>query len=344
MLSHTRGWVAATVVGLACALLSAGGIASAGTDDYPHWPMAQFNHRGENVRALQYLLTQAGYPALADGIFGSTTKANVMAFQQTHPPVDGYVGSGTWSALAITVAQGDQNYAVRAVQSLLNAKRDPYNPAWDSVTVDGIFGQNTAEAVRDFQEHMGLSRSGVVNQQTWKRLLWHYQLMGADSYVCMPPPYVHYESWGTAATDAALYRAGYYYAEQVWGDLPVWDLSHEHGEAFPEVEHGSHDRGMDVDVGIITKNPIDQCTTGRGITYQQTTRYSQAKTQAMVWDLRQGAAFSSIQMIKLIYYNDPLFQVWFPTLVQPWEFHDNHLHVRYCVFSHYDLDYSECSS
>lgn len=103
---------------------------------------------------------------------------------------------------------------------------------------------------------------------------------------------------------------------------------------------------MDVDVGIITKNPHDQCTSGRGVVYTNTSRYDQLKTKELVWDIRAGAAFSSIQNIKLVYYNDPAFLTWFPTIVNPngGPSHDHHLHVRYCTAAHYDADYSGCSS
>jgi len=56
--------------------------------------------KGKEVKLLQQLLTDHGFPATADGIFGSGTKAKVMQFQKSAGlGVDGIVGKGTWAAL-----------------------------------------------------------------------------------------------------------------------------------------------------------------------------------------------------------------------------------------------------
>lgn len=39
--------------------------------------------------------------------------------------------------------------------------------------VDGKFGQQTAQAVRDFQRHYGLVVDGIAGQQTWRSLKLH---------------------------------------------------------------------------------------------------------------------------------------------------------------------------
>ena len=55
---------------------------------------------GEDVRALQILLTGRGFPADADGIFGPKTEEAVIAFQKANGlEPDGIVGKLTWSAL-----------------------------------------------------------------------------------------------------------------------------------------------------------------------------------------------------------------------------------------------------
>ena len=56
--------------------------------------------RGEDVEELQRLLTEQGFNATTDGIFGSGTEKAVKAFQEKHGLVaDGVVGPATWSAL-----------------------------------------------------------------------------------------------------------------------------------------------------------------------------------------------------------------------------------------------------
>ncbi len=68
--------------------------AEAGVNE--EWPTLQYNHRGEDVRALQYLLTYHGYSTTADGVFGSGTKSKVQSFQSAHGlTADGIVGPST---------------------------------------------------------------------------------------------------------------------------------------------------------------------------------------------------------------------------------------------------------
>ncbi|MDE6027835.1 MAG: peptidoglycan-binding protein [Muribaculaceae bacterium] len=46
---------------------------------------------------------------------------------------------------------------VREVQLMLNAIRSNYHHSWDYLTVDGIYGKDTANVVRDFQVYRGIS-------------------------------------------------------------------------------------------------------------------------------------------------------------------------------------------
>lgn len=282
-------------------------------------------------------MTYHGFTTTADGVFGSVTKSKVQQYQSAHGlTADGIVGPVTWIFMVPDVILGDSNYAVRAVQSLLNAKRDPNNPQWSVLTVDGIFGLNTLNAVKGFQSHMGLTNNGVVNLTTWKYLTWHYKLMVADSYDCAAGGQPASESWGTAATVAAVQRAGYQFNSQAAGDLPFWDFSHEHG-TMPFSPHSSHARGMEVDIGIITvlSGVYDQCTSGRGVVYTTTSRYSQPKTKELVSDI-----LAPSQTVKVIYYNDPYLDAQFPPFITPTDPpHDDHLHVRYCAAFHWDDTY-----
>ena len=55
---------------------------------------------GMEVRDLQEMLTGAGYPLEADGVFGEKTEAAVRAFQADHGlTTDGICGKNTWAAL-----------------------------------------------------------------------------------------------------------------------------------------------------------------------------------------------------------------------------------------------------
>jgi len=69
---------------------------------------------------------------------------------------------------------GSRGPAVKLIQSLLI--RIGYNPG----PVDGIFGQVTREAVREFQLDNGLEPDGVVGPATWSR--FERFLIGYDTY------------------------------------------------------------------------------------------------------------------------------------------------------------------
>lgn len=60
-------------------------------------------------------------------------------------------------------ASGDK---VRQLQQQLNRIAQNY-PAIPKVTVDGIYGQGTAEAVRTFQKIFGLPANGITDYPTW---------------------------------------------------------------------------------------------------------------------------------------------------------------------------------
>ena len=133
------------------------------------WPLQQQGSTGESVRTVQYLLNAQGTTLVVDGIFGSLTASAVSAFQSARGlAADGVVGDQTWPALIVQLASGSSGDAVRAVQSQINSR----SSGW--LTVNGVFDQETAEAVRAFQEPIGLTVDGVVNWYTWHALVMNY--------------------------------------------------------------------------------------------------------------------------------------------------------------------------
>ena len=138
------------------------------TNPVGDWPLVQYKDEGPEVFAIQYLLRAEGYSLSADGKFGPQTMSAVKNFQQTKGlTVDGIVGPNTWKALVQghTVKKGNSGDAVRAVQYLL-VHRHGY-----SITVDGVFGNETDKAVHDLQNLYGLTADGIVGQNTWKALV-----------------------------------------------------------------------------------------------------------------------------------------------------------------------------
>jgi peptidoglycan hydrolase-like protein with peptidoglycan-binding domain len=140
-------------------------------------PVLRQGARGASVTLLQQRLRAHGINVGVDGVFGPNTAAAVRAFQQRKGlAVDGVVGPRTWAALNASAApaptpggaqptlrQGARGGAVTTLQNRLRAHG--YN-----VSVDGVFGPNTANAVRSFQRAKGLSVDGVVGPRTWAAL------------------------------------------------------------------------------------------------------------------------------------------------------------------------------
>lgn len=88
---------------------------------------------------------------------------------------DMYINSATsvsgipssWPGYDLSIgASGDK---VRQIQQQLNRIAQNY-PALPRLTVDGIYGSNTAEAVRIFQRIFDLPQSGIVDYPTWFKI------------------------------------------------------------------------------------------------------------------------------------------------------------------------------
>lgn len=285
-------------------------------------------NRGEDVKAIQYLLRHRGYTSVpADGVFGSSTDSAVKSFQSARGlGADGIVGANTWNALVVTVQQGSTGDAVRAVQSLLNAKRS------SGLAVDGIFGTGTKSAVTTFQSHAGIGADGIVGPTTWKNLVWHYQKPAFASGLC------NYDGgagtsgdWGTAAAVGQLKRAAsVFLSGGSDGSIPMGDMSLEHGGDI--AGHASHEVGLDADLRM-ARTDSAQCT--YGCVYTQSC-YDRPATKRMIDTIVDAAPGH----VKLILFNDPQLNG-YRGVVQPYANHDNHLHVRWCEKVHSN-SYYDC--
>ncbi len=131
-------------------------------------PILRNGSIGYDVTLIQRLLNNAGYGSLVeDGIFGSRTDTAVKEFQKDRNlTVDGVVGSQTWKALLPpTLSRNSRGYDVERLQITLN------EIGYGNLVVDGIFGSNTEEAVKQFQKDMSLEVDGIVGQNMWYVLL-----------------------------------------------------------------------------------------------------------------------------------------------------------------------------
>ena len=291
-------------------------VSSAGAFSQAFFPVQSTGNRGEDVRAIQYLLRQHGAAIAADGAFGPATEGAVRDFQSRNGlGADGIVGPLTWGKLAPTLREGSRGEAVKALQSQLNAKRGA------GLAVDGVFGGGTKAAVVTFQNHAGIGADGVVGPTTWKNLIWHYQ---RPDYA--PASLCAYSSsrrdWGTAATIGQLEAAAASTYAAGFGAVAVGDIGFEHGGEIGG--HISHEVGLDVDIRPIRRDR-GQCSAG---TQWDDSTYDQAATRELVKRIRATAPGH----IKYILFNDP--QLIREGLTTWHRYHDNHLHIRYCEKGH----------
>ena len=233
---------------VAAALLLLAGVLPAASFSSAFYPTQSRGDRGSDVRAIQFLLRARGISSPVDGLFGASTADAVKRFQaRVGLTATGVVTPTTWGRLVMTVRTGSTGYSVRAVESLLNAKRGA------GLTVDGTFTSGTRSAVIAFQRHVGLSGNGVVDAATWRNLAWHYEYPDFG-----PASLCDYTdttgngtaaNWGTASTIAWIESAARSFYSTGNGGVALGDLSWEHGGDIRG--HASHEDGMDIDFRAI---------------------------------------------------------------------------------------------
>ena len=162
----------------------------------------RFGATGQDVRTVQYYLAVISkfydsVPAVAiNGTFDDATLAAVNAFQtQAGIPVDGIVGEQTWNAIldayygilasidnlsqpvqlfpGVLLAQGSRGEYVSVLQEYLSYIADTF-PEIPKLPVTGIFGSQTDNAVRAYQELVGLPVDGRVGLSTWNSIASTY--------------------------------------------------------------------------------------------------------------------------------------------------------------------------
>lgn len=163
------------------------------------------------IRNLQRYLRQLSYedmtipPVPIDGIFDSATEEALRAFQiKMGLEETGIADRETWDILYAsylesikrlsmpkpfspflrlpdgdTLSLGDVSFAVAAVQFLLNEGSQIVD-SLEEITIDGIFGVRTEEAVIRFQRAHGLADTGEVDKDTWDTLVDTYERYGKD--------------------------------------------------------------------------------------------------------------------------------------------------------------------
>lgn len=163
---------------------------------------------GDDVRTVQLRLNRISnnYPAIQkiitpDGFFSDDTERAVRDFQNIFGlEADGVVGKSTWYAIrriynavkrlneldseGINLSEvtdqfdsdisiGDQGNAVANLQLFINYLATYYNTI-PSITVDGVFGTDTQNAVFAVQRTFDLPITGIVDAQTWEAIYRAY--------------------------------------------------------------------------------------------------------------------------------------------------------------------------
>jgi len=118
-------------------------------------------------KQLQVYMPSEAYYVVADGVFGSITEDAVKVFQKKCGLTqDGAVGSQTWARLGPEVYTNMASYwnksaSVSEVQRLLKLS------GRYTGTIDGIFGINTENAIKNFQKAYGLTQDGIWGKKCW---------------------------------------------------------------------------------------------------------------------------------------------------------------------------------
>ncbi|MEE0982291.1 MAG: peptidoglycan-binding protein, partial [Acutalibacteraceae bacterium] len=195
---------------------------------------------GEEVSDIQRQLNRIAlnYPSIPkirnpNGIFEETTLAAVRKFQSIfNLAQDGIVGKETWykikyiyngikglselysEGLSISDTQrqfskvlkrGDRGVPVRTLQYYL-AFIGFFDPDFPQISVDGIFGQETYDAVLTFQKKNKLKVDGIVGRSTWNAIQDAY-----DGILrTLPPRYKNYSN---------LIYPGYFITTGATGDV-----------------------------------------------------------------------------------------------------------------------------
>lgn len=188
---------------------------------YPGSPL-RLGDSNEEVREIQRQLNRISlnYPSIpkipdTSGIFEASTQNAVRQFQRIFNfAQDGIVGKETWykikyiyngikglselysEGISLSEAQrkfprvlkrGDRGEYVRVLQYYLNFLGF-FNSKLPQISVDGIFGQETYDAVLTFQRVYGLTVDGIVGRGTWNQIQNAY-----DGVIrSLPPQYKNY--------------------------------------------------------------------------------------------------------------------------------------------------------
>lgn len=170
--------------------------------------------RSNDIRILQGQLNRIrqNYPAIpqisqVNGVYGTDTERAVRAFQRIFQlEEDGIVGKATWyrikqiyngvkklseldsegirpeelePVVLTDLIPGTYSNEMKTVQYYL-AVIGYFISGLPEIEIDGYYGPETEEAIRQFQNYYGLPVTGRVDRETWNRILRVYSEINAS--------------------------------------------------------------------------------------------------------------------------------------------------------------------
>lgn len=150
----------------------------------------------EMLRYLAHVLNEDLWMVSVTGTYNDETSRAVRRYQETRNlPVTGIVNLATWETLVgeyllerelrnpvlvrvlpdvipSGTLPGERGDAVVMLQIVLNLLLHEYDYA--QVPLSGVYGVQTVEAVRQYQQANGLDATGTADRRTWARLAEEY--------------------------------------------------------------------------------------------------------------------------------------------------------------------------
>jgi peptidoglycan hydrolase-like protein with peptidoglycan-binding domain len=220
-----------------------------------------------------------------------------------------------------TLRKGMESDAVRSLQQRLQSS------GFDPGTIDGKFGNQTANALRDYQRSLGLQADGVAGRRTFDAMNGAKQPQRTSSVSApvggrvstqLPNQGDGFDTYGprsmqygTPQTVQNVEAIASRYHARTGNTLEVGDISREHGGRTDR--HRTHLNGTDVDI----RPPSNH----GGPTNWRSDGYDRQATRTLIEEIRRTNPNARIL------FNDPVLRR--EGLTSYANGHDNHLHVTF---------------
>lgn len=186
----------------------------------------KIGEQSPEVQVAQVMLNRISrtYPAIplpidVNGVFGVSTRNAVRQFQQIfNLPVTGVIDRATWYKMVMlytgilrlaeldslgqkffqlnfvfrhVITYGQSGEEVALLQYLL-AVLSQFYLSLPNIAIDGVFGDETYDAVVALQQDAGFDQTGIVDQETWDEIVQRY--IGIDREVLSGEEYFDFQS------------------------------------------------------------------------------------------------------------------------------------------------------